>query len=110
MRPLFDTGFLIAKYWYFYLRLYYIRKEQDSFRTEMYKGKSIEHLTFDFQFFCFKKLTRRGLGVRVLDLAQIDRGCFFYYKKRLRKAFLTNGPSAKCYSYVKLEILATFNY
>ena len=38
MRPLFGTGFLIAKYWYFYLRLYYIRKEQDSFRTEMYKG------------------------------------------------------------------------
>ena len=38
MRPLFGTGFLMAKYWYFYLRLYYIRKEQDSFRTEMYKG------------------------------------------------------------------------
>ena len=28
----------MANYWYFYLRLYYIRKEQDSFRTEMYKG------------------------------------------------------------------------
>ena len=55
-------------------------------------------------------LTKRGLGVRLLDLAQIDRGCFFYYKKRLCKAFLTNGPSVKCYSYVKLEIFATFNY
>ena len=38
MRPFFGTGFLIAKYWYFYFRLYYIRKEQNSFRTEMYKG------------------------------------------------------------------------
>ena len=38
MRPLFGTGFLMAQYWYFYLRLYYIRKEQDSFRTEMYEG------------------------------------------------------------------------
>ena len=38
MRPLFGTGFFMAKYWYFYLRFYYIRKEQDSFRTEMYKG------------------------------------------------------------------------
>ena len=38
MRPLFGTRFLMAKYWYFCLRLYYIRKEQDSFRTEMYKG------------------------------------------------------------------------
>ena len=37
MRPLFGTGFLMAKYWYFYLRLYSIRREQDSFRTEMYK-------------------------------------------------------------------------
>ena len=55
-------------------------------------------------------LTRRGLGVRVLDFAQIDRGCFFYYKKRLCKAFLTNGLSVKCYSYMKLEIFATFNY
>ena len=56
------------------------------------------------------ELTRRGLGFRVLDRAQIDRGYFVYYKKRLRKDFLTNGPSVKCYSYVKLEILATFNY
>ena len=47
------------------------------------------------------QLTRRGLGVQVLDLAQIDRGVFFYYKKRLCKAFLTNGPPVKCYSYVK---------
>ena len=38
MQPFFGTGFLMAKYWYFSLRLYYIRKEQDSFRTEMYKG------------------------------------------------------------------------
>ena len=38
MLTLFGTGFLMAKYWYFYLRSYYIRKEQDSFRTEMYKG------------------------------------------------------------------------
>ena len=38
MQPLFGTGFLMAKYWYCYLRLYYIRKEQDSFRTEVYKG------------------------------------------------------------------------
>ena len=37
MRPLFGTRFLMAKYWYFYLRLYYIRKEQHFFRTEMYK-------------------------------------------------------------------------
>ena len=38
MRPLFRIGFLMTKYCYFYLRLYYIRQEQDSFRTEMYKG------------------------------------------------------------------------
>ena len=38
MRPLFGTGFSMVKNWYFYLRLYYIRKEQDFFRTEMYKG------------------------------------------------------------------------
>ena len=38
MQPRLGTGFLMAKYWYYYLRLYYIRKEQDSFRTEMYKG------------------------------------------------------------------------